>query len=155
MSEKRLYRSCSNRIIGGVCGGLGEYFDIDPVLIRLIFVLLTFAAAGVVIYLIAWIIIPEDPTCGSRKSEKVDEAKNGAEEIKDHARQFADEIKRSARRIRQHDDIDGRFIVGLVIIALGAIFLTQNVLRINIFASLWPIILIIIGLFFLLRSSKK
>ncbi|MBR9690153.1 PspC domain-containing protein [Candidatus Woesearchaeota archaeon] len=59
---KRLYRSKKNRMIAGVCGGLGEYMDVDPTLIRLIWVTLTIFTGivfGVLIYLFAWIIIPE------------------------------------------------------------------------------------------------
>jgi len=58
--EKRLYKSDSNKVIGGVCGGLGEYFGIDPVIFRIIAVLLIFAhGAGLLLYLIAWICIPK------------------------------------------------------------------------------------------------
>lgn len=57
---KRLYRLEKNRMLGGVCSGLGEYFNVDPVLIRLIWVLLAFACGiGILAYLIAWIIIPK------------------------------------------------------------------------------------------------
>jgi phage shock protein C len=56
---KRLYRSSENRVLGGVCGGLGEYFNIDPVIIRLLFILFSFAyGIGILAYLIAWMIIP-------------------------------------------------------------------------------------------------
>jgi phage shock protein C len=59
---KRLYRSGKDRILGGVCGGIGEYFQIDPVIIRLLFVILAFAwGFGVLLYIIAWIIIPRNP----------------------------------------------------------------------------------------------
>jgi phage shock protein C len=59
---KRLYRSGKNRILGGVCGGLGEYFNVDPVIIRLLWVLFSFAyGTGVLAYIIAWIIIPRNP----------------------------------------------------------------------------------------------
>ena len=56
---KRIYRS-ENKIIGGVCGGLGEYLDIDPVIIRLIWAVAVFASMGValLIYLVSWLIIP-------------------------------------------------------------------------------------------------
>lgn len=60
--RKRLYRSKRNRMIGGVCGGVGEYFNVDPTFVRLLWVLLTFAyGSGVLVYIIAWIIIPEHP----------------------------------------------------------------------------------------------
>jgi len=60
---KRLFRSRKDRIFGGVCGGLGAYFDIDPVIIRLLFLLFAFAGMGlgILVYLVAWIIIPLEP----------------------------------------------------------------------------------------------
>lgn len=59
---KRLYRSGDERILGGVCGGLGEYFDVDPTLIRLLWVLFSaMFGAGIVAYIVAWIIIPRNP----------------------------------------------------------------------------------------------
>lgn len=59
---KKLYRSGKNRILGGVCGGIGEYFDIDPVFIRLLWVLCSLmGGAGFLAYIIAWIIVPRNP----------------------------------------------------------------------------------------------
>ena len=55
---KRLYRNTSDAKLGGVCAGLGEYLNIDPVIVRLLF-LLFFFAGGVIAYIIAWIIVPE------------------------------------------------------------------------------------------------
>lgn len=57
---KRLYRSKKERIIGGVCGGLAEYFEVDPTIVRLLWVLLTLISlgGGILVYLIAWIIVP-------------------------------------------------------------------------------------------------
>jgi len=61
-SGRRLYRSRKQRILGGVCGGIGEYFGIDPVLIRLAWVFFCLAwGAGLLFYIIAWIIIPATP----------------------------------------------------------------------------------------------
>ncbi len=60
-SPKRLYRSRDNRMLGGVCGGLAEYFNIDPTLVRLAFLLLFLAAgSGPLLYLVMWIIVPEE-----------------------------------------------------------------------------------------------
>lgn len=58
---KKLYRSGKDRILGGVCGGIGEYFDIDPTLVRLFFILLGLNGMGVFVYLIAWLVIPRNP----------------------------------------------------------------------------------------------
>ena len=58
---KRLYRSESDRILGGVCGGLAEVYDIDPTLIRLVAVALFFGAGtGLLAYLVAWLIMPTE-----------------------------------------------------------------------------------------------
>jgi len=60
---KRLYLSDSNRKIGGVCGGLGEYFDKDPTLFRIIFILIILFSfgLGIVAYLLIWLVIPRKP----------------------------------------------------------------------------------------------
>ncbi len=59
---KRLYRSRVNRMISGVCGGLGEYLNMDPVVIRIIFILLAlFGGGGIILYIIGIIVIPESP----------------------------------------------------------------------------------------------
>lgn len=61
---RKLYRSGENKMLAGVCGGIGEYFNVDPTLIRLIWVVLTLISLGVggiIAYIIAWILIPENP----------------------------------------------------------------------------------------------
>jgi len=60
---KKLYRSQKDRMIAGVCGGIAEYFNIDALVVRLVFVLLLFpgGAPGIVPYIILWAAIPENP----------------------------------------------------------------------------------------------
>jgi phage shock protein C len=59
---KRLFRSGKERVLGGVCGGIGEYFNIDPTVVRLLWILFIFAfGAGILFYLIAWLIVPRNP----------------------------------------------------------------------------------------------
>ena len=60
MSNKKLYRSRTNRMLCGVCGGMGEYFGIDPTLVRLVWAILGCTFTGVIAYMIAAIIIPEE-----------------------------------------------------------------------------------------------
>ncbi|AGL02703.1 PspC domain-containing protein [Desulfoscipio gibsoniae] len=60
---KRLYRSSRNSMLGGVCGGLAEYLDIDPNLVRVIYVIVSVASAafpGILVYIVAWLVIPRD-----------------------------------------------------------------------------------------------
>ena len=57
--SKKIYRS-RDKMIGGVCAGIGEYFDVDPTVVRLLWVLaVLMGGAGIVVYLAAWIIIPQ------------------------------------------------------------------------------------------------
>ncbi|HEY3344418.1 MAG TPA: PspC domain-containing protein [Anaerolineaceae bacterium] len=62
MATRKLYRSQTGKMIGGVCAGLAEYFDLDPTLVRLVFVLLLFTPLhGLLLYLILWLITPVAP----------------------------------------------------------------------------------------------
>jgi phage shock protein C len=66
----RLTRSREDRLIGGVAGGIGHYFEIDPVVIRVVFVVLALVGGGgVLAYLIAWVVIPDAPTKGAAPPE--------------------------------------------------------------------------------------
>lgn len=59
---KKIYRSRRDKKIAGVCGGVAEYFNVDPTIIRLIWAILAFVyGIGVLPYIICWIVIPEDP----------------------------------------------------------------------------------------------
>lgn len=79
----RLYRSESDRIIGGVCGGLAEYFDIDPSLVRLIVIALFLGAGtGLLAYLIAWLIIPRESEVKGT-SDNTNEESSETEETED------------------------------------------------------------------------
>jgi phage shock protein C len=64
---KRLYRSKKDRILGGVCAGLGEHLDVDPTVIRLIWAVVSVLSigTGIIIYILAWIIIPEEDADGA------------------------------------------------------------------------------------------
>lgn len=60
MKDKKLYKSSANYMISGVCGGIGEYFGIDPTLVRLVWVLFGCTGAGLLAYVAAAIVIPQD-----------------------------------------------------------------------------------------------
>lgn len=63
MEEKKLRRSC-DKVVAGVCAGLGEYLGIDPIIVRIVWALLTLSTigTGLLLYIILWIIMPECPT---------------------------------------------------------------------------------------------
>lgn len=61
-AAKRLYRSTKDRMIAGICGGLGEYFNVDPTIIRIIFVIfLICGGAAILVYIVMWIVVPPHP----------------------------------------------------------------------------------------------
>ncbi|MFH0882095.1 MAG: PspC domain-containing protein [bacterium] len=60
--KKRIFRSRDNRVIAGICGGMGEYFNVDSVVLRIVWLLLVLGfGTGVLAYLICWIVIPTEP----------------------------------------------------------------------------------------------
>ncbi|HBJ16505.1 MAG TPA: PspC domain-containing protein [Clostridiales bacterium] len=62
--EKRLYKSNQNKMIDGVCGGIAEYFGVDPTVVRLLWVLFSLmGGSGILAYIIAAVIIPRNPVC--------------------------------------------------------------------------------------------
>ena len=71
---KRLYRSRKDRIVGGVCAGLAAYIDADPSLIRLVWIVVTLISlgTGLIVYLAAWIIIPESPEESTKQTTITD-----------------------------------------------------------------------------------
>lgn len=61
--SKKFYRSTTDKCIGGVCGGLGEYFDIDPLIFRMLFLILFCGfGTGLVAYIVIWLLAPERPS---------------------------------------------------------------------------------------------
>jgi phage shock protein C len=152
METHRLYRSKTDSMIGGVCGGLGAYFGIDPTLVRLIFVLMAvFGGGGVLIYLILWIVIPLEGRVPATSQQTI---QDNAQELAGRAREFGQNFERgfnsSARPAAHH----GGVLFGIVLIVLGGLFLLQNLLRIN-FSQFWPVLLIVIGLVMLVPVFRR
>lgn len=146
MTSKKLYRSRENAMIGGVCAGLAEYFNIDPSLVRLAAVILVFPGGlGIWAYIISWIVIPQKPlgTVAADQPSAGDTVSG-------------QEIDSSAEK--PHEDQDNsRYIVGVVLVALGVLFLL-NAFDIFVwfsFAKLWPIVLIIVGLAVLFKAFNR
>lgn len=83
MATRKVYRSKEDKIIGGICGGLGEYFDIDSTILRLGWVIVTIfsgIAPGILIYIIALFIIPKKVTTERNLQETVIEVKGNSNE---------------------------------------------------------------------------
>jgi phage shock protein PspC (stress-responsive transcriptional regulator) len=141
---RKLCRSDKDKILGGVAGGLGAYFEVDPAIIRLIFVLLTiFGGSGVPIYLVLWLILPKCKNSVG-KEETGENIRENMDEMKDRVREFAQEIKVN----RPKNQEDSRFWWGVIILVLGFLLLFSNfgLFEFADFGRLWPVVLILIGL---------
>ncbi len=66
---KKIYRSESDRMIAGICGGIGEYFDIDPTLVRIIFACILLSGSGFILYIILWVVIPSQSQVKNKGDE--------------------------------------------------------------------------------------
>ena len=152
---KILYRSVTNRVILGVCGGLGEYFNIDPIIFRLIFILLSFGGgSGIILYIILAFLIPKAQEEFNPDLSKID--------IKEKAEELVSEIRdMKERRIHKHHNRSAsRLIFGLVFLIIGFLFLIQNF---NLFPGLfdvstllkfWPVLIIFAGLSLISRGAR-
>ena len=150
--RKNLYRSRTDAIIGGVCGGLGHYLDIDPVLVRLFFILLALGnGIGVLLYLLLWFIMPHE---GEGEFATGDTIHTGAEEIAARARTMGSELGANL----SHSPQQTGMIIGAGLILLGVIFFLQNLglpwLRWLNLDTLWPLLLIIGGIVVLVRRAR-
>lgn len=142
--EKKLYRSRKWRVFGGVAGGLAEYFGLDPILMRVLFVIITlFNGIGILLYIILWIIIPEVPFEIAYQIKPEDQIpKEGLNENF----QSPAEIKTNGK---------GRIVVGAVLIIIGILFFFERLIPSFNFEDFFPALLIIIGLALIWNSAKK
>lgn len=149
---KKLYRSVTDKMIGGVCGGIAEYFEIDPVLIRLIFVLaVIFGGSGILAYIILWIIIPQKPFIITPfNQEKPGDAKSqDSDENKSSSAQF------NMSSVNQKPKNNKSVFAGAFLIVLGVIFLLDNFVPAFHFSDFWPIILIGLGVAIILKARNQ
>ncbi len=150
----RLYRSRTDRFLGGVCGGLGKYLGIDPTIVRLIFLVLLFTQGfGFLIYLILWILLPVEGGAETSAGSVGDRLGEGMKGVGEDIRNVAQ---------TPHPQAGLWFGAGLVVLGavlfaerlgemLGLGWLTQ---WIN-WSTLWPVLIIVLGVALIVRGSRK
>lgn len=144
-----IYRSEENKILAGVCGGLGEYFNVDPNIIRIIFIILTiFGGSGLIIYLVLWIILPSKLHTASGKNP----FQENMSEVRTKAQKFAHDIQNSVNSNPNKRPSNRLLAYGAIL--LGIIFLLNNFGFNDLinFDRLWPILLILLGGAIILRK---
>lgn len=133
-----------NKVIGGVCSGLAEFFGLDVALVRIAFVIaFLFASFGFWLYIILWIVLPE----GQRTID------NG-QQTSDWGQQTADIGQQSESVTKPESKVKSIF-AGSLVILIGLLFLVNNFIPINWVWKLWPLILVAIGVVMIVTSSKK
>lgn len=135
---RRLYRSRRNAVIGGVCGGLGEYFDVDPVLVRIIWLIALFSGVGLIVYFLCWLLIPQRPLGDNiqEKSQYQDGYYN-----EDY---YRNETGRQEKT---------KVLLGTGLIILGSFFLMQRFMPWFDFDLIWPVLLIFCGFYLIYREK--
>jgi phage shock protein PspC (stress-responsive transcriptional regulator) len=152
MEPKRFYRNTFDKKIAGVASGLADYFDIDPLLVRLIFVILALAGGGgVLIYIILWIVTPERPfELNQPKYNSTMENQQSS-----YGDAIPPEQNQPPKSSQPEHKNRGNLIGGLVLITLGILFLADEFIPNINFGDLWPIILIVIGAGLLINSFGR
>jgi phage shock protein C len=158
---RRLYRNRDDRVIAGVCGGLGAYFGIDPAIVRVIAVLSIFAGGtGIIAYLVLAIIVPLE---GSSTAVPKDTIKENVGDIRETASAIGRDIQSTVAKDRveaeEETTLRSRRMnwLGIAVIVFGVVLLLGNF---NLFrwfnlGLLWPIPVIAIGLLLLIAARRK
>ena len=162
---KRLYRSSTDVVLGGVCGGLGDYMGIDPVLIRLLFVFLAVVNGfGVLLYLILWIILPEKERIGESPEDVIRE---NIASLRDKAERLGDDIRATVSdagvSLRQEegtrDEVYRRrtTAAGAILIGIGAMILLRNLGLFWWFdlRMMWPLLIAGLGVYLLVKALRE
>lgn len=138
---RKLYRSETDKVIAGVCAGLAEFVDMDPVLVRILFVVFTLAGgAGLMLYILLWVFVP---TKGDVAVPYEQSLKKNGEEIKQRASSVAASLQ----------DHKNKQVWGWLVIFLGAFLLLSNLGAFGWFRIqlLWPILVIMLGIFVIFK----
>lgn len=138
--RKQLYRSKKNRILGGVASGIADYFDIDPVIIRIVFVIMAFAwGLSIAIYIVLWIITPYQPCV-------IDIDKSDIYVDNDICSSSEEMNYNNTNKHKQ-----GHFIFGTILITLGTLLLLNKLFIWFSFSYVWPLLVIALGILIIIK----
>lgn len=159
--NRRLYRSVSDRKIGGVAAGTATYFDIDPSISRVLWLLLAIFTGGafVIVYLVMWAVVPEEPWApGAPSTAEAEQAVDGeAPSATDES--AAVPTAAASTTWSKSVEVSGgpgpHVIFGVILILIGGWFLAQQFLPWLSFGTLWPIGLVVIGVIILAAALRR
>lgn len=164
---RRLTRDTKNAVLGGVAAGFANYFCVDPVLVRLVFILLVFLNGfGLLAYVVGWVIMPRaERAAGAAGAAGAPGAPPGAPPVVDAADRIVEKVRQAGDRVADglqrlpEDTGRGSAIAGVVLIVLGVLFLLDRFpwwhwphwARLS---NLWPVILIAVGVSLILQAAR-
>lgn len=162
--NRRLYRSRRDSILGGVAGGVADYFDMDPSIVRIVWAVLALVTGGIflVLYLVMWIVVPEGPsaatvaqaaagTTPASGEPETDAAATGTSTATDAS---APTWEVQEQRIRR-GGAGGALIFGLILIGLGVWFLIDRYIPAINGDLLWPVALVVLGIVLLVIALRR
>jgi phage shock protein PspC (stress-responsive transcriptional regulator) len=165
--NRRLYRSVVDRRIGGVAAGTATYFDIDPSISRVLWILLAIVSGGVflIVYLVMWAVVPEEPypaagvgaagTAAAAAGAAASEAPASGEASEKAPADAGATPSSWPPTAGQSTGPSGRVILGAILILIGAWFLADEFLPWLNWDLVWPIGLVVIGVLILATALRR
>ncbi len=141
---KKLHRSRQNKLLAGVAGGIAEYFDIDPVIVRALFVVTTIGwGISLLLYILLWIIVPLDNLIIVQEST-INFTEDNSTNV-NYYEELSDKNEVSKRKT----------VFGITLILIGLLMLLENLLPNLYFTDWWPVVLVAVGIYFLSGTINK
>lgn len=168
VNDQRFYRG-SDRILGGVCSGLAEGFHVDPLVVRVLFVLLVFLqGVGIFLYIVLWLVMPERLEGGTTRAgfdAMTSDLKRVSSDLRSQLGSSAPTRTQSATAESpatpagpaantQPGWLQQPSLIGLLLVVIGLVLLGSNIGLIN-WAVVWPAALITIGIVLLVRNLER
>ena len=150
--NRRLYRSRSDSMIGGVAAGLAAYLNSDPALVRIVWAILVVVTGGaaLVVYIIAWVVVPEEPVAASEVTEPTKDPLTG--EVVTPTGEPATAAATSTPSVTGGQ---AGVVVGIGLVVIGLWFLLREYLPEIDWSLIWPLVLVGIGVLVLVTSMRR
>jgi phage shock protein C len=167
MNDRRLYRSDRDRVLAGVAGGMAETYGWDPALVRVTWALLILVTGGVflVLYVVMALVVPLEPEDGTMSYEVppgADAAPSASTTSMPPGpppagatRQEWREWRRANRHYRRQSEGSAALVIGLLLVLLGALFLTRHFIPALDWGLLWPVLVIGVGALLILGAFTR
>lgn len=154
--NKKLYRSNTNKVFAGVLGGLGHYYDVDPLFLRIAFVILTVISnvfPMFFIYLLLMVLIPKEGGVSDDGKEKIREV---MKEVKDNAQTVAEEMRAGFDKAKAGHSMGKKSMIGYFLVLIGSFMILKSFVPMHWFSwnIFWSVIVILLG-FYVLTNSKR